>query len=350
MSTTQSTAAQPAIATRQAPTPSLALGRVRALAWQQATLFFSQAYTLLSVEISDPLNWHIVASYRPAWWRNVSASFHLSSRLFGDGFSSLAALPSGHMIASVPGAIISLAPHDTEFRLSVDFPRGTCPTSIIATPDGKLFFGTHGHHLATAEARVYTSLDRGWTWEAAYSFPDPIRVIRQLIYDEYQNCLWILTRGRNGKGLIFRASLDLRLLDEVASDKSMCVALPTREAVYLASDDPGESNHIFRLGRNGSLVRVGAIDGSGVSACRVGNSLFFSTTHNTKSAVKHVKVYRSSDGDSWAEYLHWKKDSWPNAFGNGRAVLAVGANATDLLAVTTMGVFGAHLLTTLWRI
>lgn len=350
MSTTQSTAAQPAIATRQAPAPLLTLGRVRALAWQQATLFFSQAYTLLSVDMSSPLNWRIVASYRPAWWRNVTASFRLSYRLFGDGFNSLLTLPSGHFIASVPGAIISLAPQDTEFGVSFDIPRGTCHTSIVATPDGILFFATYGGQSGSAETRVYTSVDRGLTWDTAHTFRASIRAIRQLVYDECQNCLWILTRGTKGEGVIFRAPLDFRFLNEVITDVRMGACLPTRDAIYLASEDPDESNHIFRLGRNGSLVKVAAIDGPGVSACPVGNSMFFSTTHNHANEGQYVKIYRSSDGDSWEEYLHWKKDSWPDAFGNGRAFLAGGANLTDLLAVSTVGVSGADLLTTLWRI
>ncbi len=70
----------------------------------------------------------------PSIWRNLSSSVRLTSRLFRDGFHALAVLPSGHIVGAVPGAIVTFAPGETEFRVSHKVLRGTRPLHITATP------------------------------------------------------------------------------------------------------------------------------------------------------------------------------------------------------------------------
>src|SRR5437870_5913271 len=119
-----------------------AFPRFRVLTWDGDVLYASHAYTLLRAKITAPsVEWEIVGYFRPTWWRNLTVTSRLSSRLFRDGFHALAVLPSGHFVAAVPGAIISLAPGETEFRISHDVVRGTRPLHITAAPDKRLFWG-----------------------------------------------------------------------------------------------------------------------------------------------------------------------------------------------------------------
>ena len=141
MSKTQSIAAQPATATRPAPQPVHTFSWLRVLTWGANVLLASQAYTLLSAEMSEPApQWRIVALFRPAWWRNLTASARLSYRFCGDGFHALATLPTGHLIASVPEGIISIAPGETEFHLTHPIASRTAPRQIVATRDGQIFW------------------------------------------------------------------------------------------------------------------------------------------------------------------------------------------------------------------
>jgi hypothetical protein len=72
--------------------------------------------------------------------------------------------------------------------------------------------------------------------------------------------------------------------------------------------------------------------------------------HDRSDRGHMVKIYRSPDGDAWEEFLGWRKDSWPEVFRSACALLPDGNNSTDLLAVSTVGVSGLDLDTTLWRI
>ena len=298
--------------------------------------------------------WRIVGQYRPAWWRTLTASARLSYRLFDDGFHGLAALPSGHLVASVPEGIISLAPGETEFHITHQTQCGRHPSGLVATPAGQFFWSGYEQKVGRRESRIYVSPDRGLTWEVAHAFPGGITGIRGLVHDDWDNCLWILAEEESPNCRVFRASLDFRVV-EVAisgSEARMATCTPTRDAIYFGSHDPAGSNHVFRLHRSGSLIKVASLDGPAVSACQVGNSVFVSTMPHldARTGVPKVRIYRSPDGDNWEEFLAWQKDLWPVIFQSGCASLAQGNNSTDLLAVSTVAVSGLDLVTTLWRI
>src|SRR5215470_7167860 len=106
--------AQPACA-MPTPTAQLELEPVarfpglRALTWDGDILYASRGYSLLRLKLNGTrTNWREVGRFRPPWWRNLSARSRLTLRLVRDGFHALAILPSGHLVAAVPGAIITL--------------------------------------------------------------------------------------------------------------------------------------------------------------------------------------------------------------------------------------------------
>ncbi len=133
-------------------TPNSKLVRVarfpglRALAWAGDQLYASRAYQLVRARIQDPsrrLVWDSVAAFRPAPWRRFSVMNRLTSRLCRDGFHALAVLPSGGLVAAVPGAIVTLRPSEPEFRCTHTITRGTRPLHITAVPGGAVFWGEY---------------------------------------------------------------------------------------------------------------------------------------------------------------------------------------------------------------
>ena len=338
--------------------PAHTFPRLRALTWHNEVLFASCAYTLLSATVTeDAPRWQSAGYFRPKWWRNLTASTRLSSRLCREGFHALVVLKSGHMVAAVPKAIITLLPGETEFRISHELLRGTRPLHIAATPDGTLYWGEYFDNAGRKEVHIYLSVDRGITWEVAYTFPaGSIRHIHNIVYDEWENCLWILTGDEGSECRILRASVDLKNVDAVISggQQARAVALvPTRNALYFSTDTPSETNYVYRLGRNGVLVKVATLGSSSLSACQMGHSIFFSTMAEPSrmNSSQTVKIYRSPDGDHWEEFIQWRKDLWPmRLFQYGNATFPGGQNTTRLLALSTVAVTGADMQTTLWRI
>lgn len=332
--------------------------RFRALAWDGDVLYASRGYDLLRAHVaSRRIEWQSVARYRPAWWRNLSSSSRLASRLLRDGFHALAILPSGHLLAAVPGAIVTCATGEAEFHVSHHVLRGTRPLHIAATPEGHVFWGEYFDNPQRNEVHVYASADQGSTWNVAYTFPQgAIRHVHNIVYDQWANCFWVLTGDHGAECRILRASCDFSTVEVILSgnQQARAVALvPTPDALFFSSDTPFETNHIYRLDRHGNLDTAASLSSSSIYGCRVGESIFFSTMVEP-SAInpsRETRVYGSRNGRDWWPILSWKKDRLPmGLFQYGNAFLPDGRNTSNLLAVTTIAVEQGDLETSLWRV
>ncbi len=336
------------------------LPRLRALAWHGDLLYASRGYSLLRAQIkanADATEWRPVAHYAPAWWRNLSATSRLTFRFFRDGFHALAALSSGHIVAAVPGAILTLSPGENEFRMTHRVLRGTRPLHITAAPGDHAFWGEYFDNPDRDEVHIYASTDLGANWEVAYTFPrGAIRHVHNIVYDQWANCLWLLTGDNGAECRILRASCDFRTVDAVLSghQQARAVALvPAPDGLYFSSDTPLESNHVYRLDRKGSLTELAGLSSSSIYGCRAGGAIFFSTMVEPSQVNRdrNVRIYGSRDGLAWSDLAHWRKDSWPMAlFQYGNALLPDGQNSAQCLAVTTVATDGDDLKTSIWRV
>lgn len=325
--------------------------RLRALAWSGDYLYASRGYQLLRANFSPPkissanLDWQPVASFRPAWWRHASAPLRLSSRLFRDGFHALAILPSGGIVAAVPGAIVTLCPGESEFRATHAITRGTRPLHVASVPSGTVYWGEYFDNAARDEVHIYASTDGGLTWNVAYTFPkDAIRHVHNIVYDAWEDCLWVLTGDYGDECRILRASCDFSQVDVVlqGNQQARAVALvPTVDGLFFSSDTPLEANFICHMNREGGLRKLAAITSSSIYGCRVRDRVFFSTMVEPSdvNSDDHVRIYGSRDGENWRALLAFRKDHWPMSFFQyGNAFFPDGENKTDYLAVTTVAV------------
>jgi hypothetical protein len=337
-----------------------AFAGLRALAWHDDVLYASRGYEMLRARIKGDARailWEHVGEARPPWWRKPTSSFRLTARLFRDGFHTLAILRSGEMIGAVPKAIVTLAAGEREFRTTHRILRGTRPLHITTTPDDHVFWGEYFDNPGRHEVNIYASSDRGAHWDVAYTFPKgAIRHVHNIVHDEWENCLWVLTGDNGSECRIVRASCDFSDVKIVLSGRQQarCVALiPTRDAIYFASDTPLEKNYVYRLDRRGNLIHVARLSSSSVGGCRVGDAVFFSTMVEPSVAnpERNVWIYGSSDGVQFTSLWKWEKDRWPmGLFQYGNAFFSNGNNTSGILAVTTVAVRGADAQTTLWKV
>ena len=289
----------------------------------------------------------------------MSVKNGLSSRLFRDGFHALAVLPSGGMVAATPGAIVTLLPHERQFRPTHCITRGTRPLHITVVPGGTIYWGEYFDNAARDEVHVYGSSDGGETWSVAFTFPKrEIRHIHNIVYDQWRDCLWVLTGDYGAECRILRASCDFSRVETVLQGKQQAravAAVPTEDALYFSSDTPLESNFIYRLDRGGNLTQLAAISGSSIHGCRVGRRLFFSTMVEPSrvNRDRSVRIYGGSTDhpDQWQPLASWVKDVWPmSLFQYGNAILPDGDNATSYLAVTTVAVQSDEGVTSLYAV
>src|SRR5882724_7555257 len=193
--------ASPPDAPKRATAPNLQLMCVarfpntRVLAWDGDVLYASRGYKLVRCRTSEPsMPWEHVADFNPVWWRKVTSSTRLGFRLVRDGFHALAVLPSGELVAALPGAIATLRPGEKEFRVTHAVQRGTRPLNFAVTPDGRVFWGEYFDNPARDAVHIYGSEDRGASWKIFYTFEkNAIRHVHNIVYDHWENCFWVLT-------------------------------------------------------------------------------------------------------------------------------------------------------------
>ncbi len=340
-------------------TPLVRMPELRALAWDRDWLYASRGYQLLRARVQDPthLNWEQVAEYRPPWKSRLSAANRLASRLFRDGFHALAILPSGALVAAVPGSVITLSPGETRFRQTHAITRGTRPLHITPVPSGTVYWGEYFDNAARDEVYIYASTDSGETWRIAYTFPKgAIRHIHNIVHDPWGDCLWILTGDYGDECRVLRASCDLSRIEAVLQGKQQAravAAIPTEDALYFSTDTPLEANYIYRLDRQGSLSQLTAISSSSIYGCRVDRRVFFSTMVEPSDVNRdrNVRIYGAdvANGGLWQPLLAWQKDIWPmGLFQYGNAFLPDGNNTTPYLALTTIAVESNDMTTLLY--
>jgi len=330
---------------------------LRVLAWSGEELLAARGYSLVSLHPgNDPHHAEEIARYTPPFWRRLTSQLRPVSRLVRDGFHGLVALPSGHLVAAVPGAIVTLTPAANKFRITHVIQRGTRPLYLTAA-DGRVFWGEYFDNPERAEVHIHVSEDSGATWRVAYTFPSKsIRHIHNIVYDRWDNALWILTGDNGEECRILRASTDLREVETVMSGNQQAravAALPATDGLYFASDTPFEKNHVYRLDRQGHLTQLAELNSSVLSGCQVGHFLFFATMVEP-SAVnldRRVCLYGSADGNTWSHLVTWDKDIWPMRFFQyGNAFFPSGDAPSNLLAVTTVAVKRDDNATTIFRV
>lgn len=341
--------------------PAARFPGLRALAWAGHDLYASRGYSVLRASLHDPkkIAWQLVARFRPASRHRLTVTNRFSARLFRDGFHALAVLPSGALVGAVPGAIVTLPPGETDFRITHAITRGTRPLHITAVPGGAVYWGEYFDNAERQEVHIYASHDGGATWAIAYTFPkSAIRHIHNIVYDRWGNCLWILTGDYGDECRVLRASCDLSRVEAVMQGNQQAravAAVPTEDALYFSSDTPLESNHIYRLDRQGKLTQLAATSNSSIYGCRVGTHVFFSTMVEPSEVNRdrNVRIYGSAvtTADSWQPLLAWEKDSLPmRLFQYGNAFLPDGDNATPFLAVSTIAVKSEDMATRLYSL
>jgi hypothetical protein len=353
-------ATHPALAKRRPLSlePVATFSGLRALAWDGDILYASRGYKLYSARITTrKAQWTRVAQYRPEWWRNLSSRTALSSRLVRDGLHALAVLPEGNLIAAVPGRIVTVLSGEEEFRISHRLTRGTRPLHIAASQDGRAFWGEYFDNPGRSEVHIYASPDGGLTWGVAHTFAKgSIRHIHNVVFDEWENCLWIFTGDYGSECRILRASLDFTVVDEVLAGNQQAravAAVITEHGLFFASDTPLEQNFIYHLDRRGNVQTLSAISSSSIYGCQNQSGIFFSTMVEPSEVNRATRVtlMGSGDGAIWQTLADWRKDRWSMKFFQyGNALLPDGNNTTDLLAASTVAVENADLETSIWRI
>jgi len=302
-------------------------------------------------------SWEFVADFDPGWTRRMSGAVRLTSRLRRDGFYALSILPSGDMVAILPGAIARCPAGAQRFQPTWQIRRGTRPLSMVAVPDGSLYWGEYYRNSARSEVHVYGSRDGGCSWDVVYTFgPGQIRHVHSITHDPHRACLWMCTGDYGRECRILKVALDWSTVETVLEGTQQARTVrpvPTPDGLYFATDSELEQNHVYWLGDEGSIEPRCATSGPCLSACQVGTAMFFSTDVEPSKVNREPRacLYGSRDGRTWTRLLAWRKDRWPmTLFQFGNIALPTGRNDTAYLAATGVAVEKEDGVTSVWTL
>ncbi|GHV73878.1 hypothetical protein AGMMS49940_11800 [Spirochaetia bacterium] len=247
-------------------------------------------------------------------------------------------------------------------------PRGNHPLNIVHIAidgfDEAFYFGEYFLNFKKVPVGIYKRNDVD-IWEKVYEFKNgEINHIHNLIPDETNKCVWILTGDFEKSAAIYQARNNFKEVIVVCSGEQIyrsCVAFPHKGGFLYATDTPFQRNTLRYLHKeNDQWVNesIAEINGSVGDSTTVSGYFVFSTMvegdgrEAEKSFLKYILnnkkgagiirnecvVYRIGDTDLPIEILSNKKDMLPFVFFQfGIVKFPTGKNQSNYLPLYNIG-------------
>lgn len=343
--------------------------RFRALAWYEDCLYASSGYRLYKLNFNTKdggaknqcdgynISRELIGFYRPDLLRNLAARNRLTNRMLRTGFHCVSFLNDGRIVAILAKTIAVLDPGETRFRRTWKVQRGNRPRGTAVTPEGWIFWGEYFRNPGRDPVHVYGSYDRGETWDVVYTFPiGSIKHVHNILYDKWEDCLWMITGDERNEPKILRVSKDWSVIDVVREgtqqDRAATMII-TQDDIYYATDTPHEQNHIYRMNkRNGNVQKIASTSGPAMWSCKSNGAMFFSSAAEPgRYYYPAACIWGSKDGNFWNKLIEWQKDALhPRFFQYGNVILPKGETQKKILAATGMAVneFDQHMV--IWKV
>lgn len=240
----------------------------------------------------------------------------LLSRLTRSEVKDLVVLQDGSRICIARKGIFLAEAQQSTYRKVFNITCGSRPLNICKDSEDILYFGEYFNNPERKAVHVYTSADSGKSWHRCYTFPaGSIRHIHGIFYDKYENVLWFLTGDFVEECIIGNSSDGFRTINVVAKGDQQYRAaqlLFFPDCMIYGTDTEYEQNYIYMMDRKTlKRERMQPVQGSVLSACKVGQCAFISTTVEPSQVNldKHSYIWYSQDKYVWSPLLRYKKDS-----------------------------------------
>lgn len=130
--------------------------------------------------------------------------------------------------------------------------------------DGKLVDLLYGEYIWNQNhgpVAVYRRINEKWI--KVYEFPvNTILHIHNIVYDKYRNRYLILTGDTDNESGIWEADYNFKNVNPIIKGLQKyraCVAFPTAEGIFYATDTPLETNYLYKLIENENRMEINEI-------------------------------------------------------------------------------------------
>lgn len=182
-----------------------------------------------------------------------------------------------------------------------------------------VFYGEYIWNGNKGSVSIYKRVEGGW--EVIYTFPQKtVTHVHNIVFDEYRNRYLILTGDTDSESAIWMADIDFKNVKPIVVGKQSyrsCVAFPTEQCVYYATDTPLEQNWIYKLieksDGTANVSKVYQMPGPCIHGRESSGSYFFATSVEgdpTQSNWKYRLSYRLGKGvyDRFVHIIKGNKD------------------------------------------
>lgn len=190
----------------------------------------------------------------------------------------------------------------------------------VLNVDGTLYIGEYGNPNGFGK-RILMSQDDGFTWKCAHQFkPDEIRHIHALLWDKYEQKIWIFTGDFNPEPQVFKADREFKEIERVGGGTQQwraCHAIFSERYVDWMMDCPLEDVHHIRYDRESGQIYMGQLFAGPIwFAQQYGDWIYAASAQEIGPSHKDDKihVYRSKNLENWDEIAVFDYDGWPKRY------------------------------------
>lgn len=127
------------------------------------------------------------------------------------------------------------------------------------------------------------------TWIKVYSFPNnSITHIHNILYNDIDNCYYILTGDADSESGIWKADLSFSLVEPIivgSQQYRSCCACIIGDELFYATDTPIEDNYFYSVKSKNKSVKISKLPGSVIYGRVINNHFYFSTTVEPDSTI-----------------------------------------------------------------
>ena len=192
--------------------------------------------------------------------------------------------------------------------------------NAILNVDGNIYIGEYGNPNGIGK-RILMSQDDGYTWTCVHQFkPDEIRHIHALLWDRYEEKIWIFTGDFNPEPQVFKADKEFECFERVGGGTQewrSCHAIFSEKYVDWMMDCPLEAVHHIRLDRKTKQITVGQIFAGPVWYARDYNGVALAASAQEVGPShkdKKLHLYKSNNLTHWTEIATFDHDGLPKGY------------------------------------
>ena len=192
--------------------------------------------------------------------------------------------------------------------------------NAILNVEGTLYIGEYGKPNGVGK-RILMSKDDGLTWSCVHQFKsDEIRHIHALLWDKYEQKIWIFTGDFNPEPQVFKADKNFNNFERVGGGTQhwrACHAIFSKNYVDWIMDCPLEKVHHIRLDRATGAISTGqSFAGPVWYARKYGEIILAASAQEIGPSHmdKKLHLYKSTDLKDWTEIGTFEHDGWPKGY------------------------------------